>query len=83
MTKSTDMFISKANGELALRIANWLTTRDYGCAIRQTDDGVVTITYGENHGEGHIWPSIRINAGKVTFPAGSPVDLTWEVLDHI
>lgn len=74
-------FKSKENGELALRLTSWLVARNYACALRETDDGVVTITYAAEGGEGHIWPSLRINAGKIIFPAGSPEDLLFAFLE--
>jgi len=66
---------SKENAEKAIRVAKWLASHGYGCALKETDDGVVTITYGDDGGEGKIWPSIRINAGTFIFPKGTPMDL--------
>lgn len=75
-------FKSKENGHLAVKIANWLVTKkNYACAIRETDDGAITITYAEDGGEGHIWPSIHVDAGKIKFPKGSPEDLVIAFLE--
>lgn len=71
---------SKNNAKRAMEIALWLVRHNYGCALQETDDGVITITYAENKGEGKVWPSIRIDAGPVIWPKNSPLELMLEFL---
>jgi hypothetical protein len=71
-------FKSPENGAKALSIASWLSDRGYASAIRETDDGVITVTYCNDTGK--IWPAIRIN-DTVIWPAGSPFDLMMEFLE--
>ena len=66
---------SKPNAEKAIKLAQWLVSRGYGCALMETDDGVVTVTYGSQGGEGHVWPSIRINGNSYIFPKGTPMEV--------
>lgn len=73
-------FISKANGELALRITGWLLPKKYSCALQQSDDGVVTITYADDNG--NIWPAIRVDAGRIVFPKGTDFDLMMAFLSQ-
>jgi len=74
---------SKTNAELAIKIAQWLTKSDYGCALIESGDGVVTITYADKKGEGHIGPSIQVYNGKVRFPAGTPPEPFWETCNGV
>jgi hypothetical protein len=75
MTIEGNPFKHKASGEFAIRVALWLAKHDYGCALKETDDGVITITYAADYGEGHIYPSLHVQEGKVKWPAGSDLDL--------
>jgi hypothetical protein len=79
--KEPKVFKSPDNGRLALKLANWLVSHNYACVLLETDDGVITITYTEDHGEGQIWPSIRINAGSMIWPKQSPLDLMLAFLE--
>lgn len=71
--------ISKNNATKALKLARYLASKGYGCAIRESDDGVITITYADKNGEGQIWPAIRID-NEIIWPKGSPIDLMLDSL---
>jgi hypothetical protein len=71
-------FKSKENGELAVKLCIWLAQRSYACGVKETDDGVVTITYADAD---KVWPSIRVDGG-ITWPIGSPIDLMLEFLEQ-
>jgi hypothetical protein len=75
-----DQARSKRNALMAVRLCTFLANRGYGCAIQETDDGVCIITYAKNRGEGDIQPNIKVDGGKLVFPAGTDFDLMMTIL---
>ena len=78
-SEAISTFKSLPNAKLAVMVAEHLAKRGYGCAVTESDDGVISVTYGENRGEGHTYPPILIDNGKIRMPTGTSFDL-FEIL---
>jgi hypothetical protein len=67
---------SKTNAVRAVNLSMWLSLHGYSCALRESDDGVFTVTYWDAD---HEWPPIRIDV-SILWPKGSPHDLMMDFL---
>jgi hypothetical protein len=69
---------SPTNATRAYNLSVWLALRKYNCALRESDDGVFSVTYWDNNG--NEFPPVRIDV-SILWPKGSPSDLVFDFLN--